>query len=493
LSYAAERCRISVHKNRRLHEVDVQAIDAARLEPLIGAERIAQFERSAVDALEALAGSSVLNVNSTAAGGGVAEMLQTLLSYARGAGIDARWLVIEGDPAFFAITKRIHNGLYGTTGDGGDLGSTERRHYEHVLRDNAAELLAVIRPGDVVVIHDPQPAGLVTAAKSVGARVIWRCHVGLDRPDEWSERAWEFLRPYLADADAIVVSRPAFAPPWADPARVHVIQPSIDPFSAKNEPISARNAQLTLSYVGLLDGAIETAPAIRFSRRDGSPGRIDRRVDVVQKGPPAPVDVPLVVQISRWDRMKDMAGVMSGFVQHVDPSIGAHLLLCGPVVTGVADDPEAAEVLDECIALWRELPHAARSRVHLACIPMADPDENAAIVNAVQRHASVVVQKSLAEGFGLTVAEAMWKRRPVVASAVGGIVDQIDDGTHGLLVDDPTDLPAFGAAVESLLQDRVEADRLAQNARQRVADKFLGDRHLEQYGLLFEHLIREGK
>jgi trehalose synthase len=235
---------------------------------------------------------------------------------------------------------------------------------------------------------------------------------------------------------------------------VHVIPPSIDPFSAKNEPVSMRNARLTLSYVGLLDGSNETPPAVPFTRRDGSPGRVNRRVDVIQTGPPPHADVPLVVQISRWDRMKDMAGVMAGFAQHVDASLGAHLLLCGPVVTGVADDPEAAEVLDECTALWRALPHAVRSRVHLACIPMADPDENAAIVNAIQRHASVVVQKSLAEGFGLTVAEAMWKRRPVVASAVGGIVDQIEDGTHGRLVDDPSDLRAFGAAVESLLRDR---------------------------------------
>jgi trehalose synthase len=210
---------------------------------------------------------------------------------------------------------------------------------------------------------------------------------------------------------------------------------------------------------------------------------------VVQTGPP-PADAPLVVQISRWDRMKDMAGVMNGFVQHVDPLLGAHLLLCGPAVSGVADDPEAAAVLDECTGRWRELPDLQRSRVHLASIPMADSDENAAIVNAIQRQASVVVQKSLAEGFGLTVAEAMWKQRPVVASAVGGIVDQIEDGVHGLLVDDPADLPAFGAAVETLLRDSAQAAQLAQNARRRVIDEFLGDRHLEQYGLLFEQLVR---
>jgi trehalose synthase len=478
-------------ENPRLHEIEIQAIDVARLQPLIGDQRIAGFERAAELARETLGGSSVLNINSTGAGGGVAEMLQTLLSYARGAGIDARWLVIEGDPPFFAITKRIHNGLYGSPGDGGELGPAERCHFEHVQQRNADLLRALIRPGDVVVIHDPQPAGLVGAAKSAGARVVWRCHVGLDRSNDWSERSWEFLRPYLTDADAIVASRAAFAPPWVDPAQVHVIRPSIDPFSAKNEPLSISDARLTLCYAGLLEGAVETAPAVRFTRRDGSPGRINRRADVLKTGPPAPLDAPLVVQISRWDRMKDMAGVMNGFVEHVDPSLGAHLLLCGPAVTGVADDPEAAEVLDECIGLWRGLPHAARGRVHLACIPMADPDENAAIVNAIQRHAAIVVQKSLAEGFGLTVAEAMWKERPVVASAVGGIVDQIEDGIHGLLVDDPTDLKAFGAAVESVLRDHATAAQLAENAKRRVTDEFLGDRHLEQYGLLFEQLKRE--
>jgi trehalose synthase len=449
-----------------------------------------QFEQVAEAGQAILAGCSVLNVNSTAAGGGVAEMLQTLLAYARGAGVDARWLVIEGDPGFFAITKRIHNGLYGDPGDGGELGEHERRHYEQVLRRNADELLALIRPGDVVLLHDPQPAGLAAVAKRAGARVVWRCHVGADRPNEWTERAWEFLRPSLTDAEATVVSRAAFAPPWADPGRVHVIPPSIDPFSAKNEPMSGRNVRLALSYVGLLAGG-GSPPAVPFTRRDGSPGRVNRRVDVLQTGPPAPADAPLVVQVSRWDRMKDMAGVMTGFARHVDPSLGAHLLLCGPAVTGVADDPEAAQVLDECTRIWRQLPHATRSRVHLACTPMADPDEAAAIVNAIQRHATVVVQKSLAEGFGLTVAEAMWKERPIVASAVGGIVDQIDDGQHGLLVADPVDLAAFGTAVERLLRDPDEAAQLAHNARARAISEFLGDRHLQQYGHLFEQLAND--
>jgi trehalose synthase len=478
---------MAVKERVHLREVEVQALDAARLEPLIGPERMARYEAIAEATEGVLAGRTVLNVNSTATGGGVAEMLQTLLAYGRGAGLDVRWLVIEGDPEFFAITKRIHNGLYGSSGDGLELGEAERAHYERVQLRNSEELLALVRPGDVVLIHDPQPAGLAPAMQRAGAKVVWRCHVGADQPNEWTQRSWSFLRPYLEHVDAFVFSRQTFAPPWADPARTHVIPPSIDPFSAKNEPISRRNVRLILGYVGLLAGDTQL-PAIPFTRRDGSPGRINRRADILQTGPPPSADDPLVVQVSRWDRMKDMAGVMIGFAEHVDRSLGAHLLLAGPAVTGVADDPEAAEVLNDCVELWRSLPHAARSRVHLACTPMADPDEAAAIVNALQRHASVVVQKSIAEGFGLTVAEAMWKARPIVASAVGGIVDQVVSGEHGLLVDDPTDLPAFGSAVERLLRDRAEAERLGNNARVRAGAEFLGDRHLEQYGRLLNEI-----
>ena len=142
-------------------------------------------------------------------------------------------------------------------------------------------------------------------------------------------------------------------------------------------------------------------------------------------------------------------------------------------------------VLDECTAAWRMLPHAIRQRIQLVCLPMLDRDENAAIVNAIQRHAAIVVQKSLAEGFGLTVVEAMWKARPVIGSAVGGIEDQLVDGESGLLLDPPTDLDAFGVALERLLSDRAFAERLGQNAHQRALELFLGNRHLIQYANLF--------
>ena len=280
-----------------------------------------------------------------------------------------------------------------------------------------------------------------------------------------------------------------YTPDWADPRRVFVIPPSIDPFSAKNQPMSVEDVDAILHDVGLLVGE-RPGPAPVFSLEDGSIGRINRHVDVLQTGPPPPANVPLVVQVSRWDPLKDMAGVMTAFAEHVDGSGPAHLLLAGPVVTGVADDPEGAATFEHCIEVWRRLPHAERSRIHLACLPMHDPDENAAIVNAIQRHATVVTQKSLAEGFGLTVAEAMWKAKPIAASAVGGIVEQIVSGEHGLLIDDPRDPVEFGHAVRRLLDDPAYAEQLGANARRRAVAEFLGDRHLAQYAELFAELDR---
>ncbi len=475
-----------------LHEVEVQALDPQRLEELIGPVRAARFERSAAGARVALEGRRVVNVNSTATGGGVAELLQTLLAYVRGVDVDARWVVIQGDEAFFEVTKRIHNHLYGSRGDGGPLGPAEHATYERVMHANAAELLSYLRPDDIVILHDPQTAGLAAAVRSAGARVVWRCHVGRDTPNHETELGWGFLHPYLAPVDAFVFTRAEFAPTWIDRDRLHVITPSIDPFGTKNCELSAPESRRILQYVGLLGGDADPAPA-RFDRRDGSPGRIDRQVDILQTGPPPAPDTPLVVQLSRWDRIKDMAGVLEAFAEYVDRSFGAHLMLVGPEVRGVTDDPEGGEVLDECIAAWRDLPQAERARIHLACVPMSDPDEAAIIVNSLQRHATVVAQKSLAEGFGLTVVEAMWKHRPVVASRVGGIVDQIVDGVDGLLLDDPSDLVGFGHAVNRLLGDTAFAARIGANAYARAHRDFLGDSHLEHYAEVFASMLGAGE
>ncbi|MDP9019312.1 MAG: glycosyltransferase [Actinomycetota bacterium] len=467
----------------------IQALPLSRFQPLVGDAAAARLQRAAERAALAFRERSVWNVNSTASGGGVAEMLQPLVAYARGAGVDARWVVIEGDPEFFRITKRLHNGLHGQAGDGGPLGSAERAHYEEVLSANAEALRAVVRAGDVVLLHDPQTAGLVPAMVEAGALTFWRDHIGSDVTNDFVERSWSFLRPYVTEAAGLVFSRAAYVPEWlqGDP-RVHIIAPSIDPFSTKNADMAPSTVRAVLAHVGVIQATGDLdVPA--FARRDGSPGRVDHVADILRAGPAPLPDTPLVVQVSRWDRLKDMQGVMEGFAEHVVTGTDAQLALVGPNVTGVADDPEGAEVLDECVARWRTLPDAARARIQLVALPMADVEENAAIVNAVQRHAAVVVQKSLAEGFGLTVAEAMWKARPVVASAVGGIQDQIVHGEHGLLVQDPADLDEFGAHVRSLLADPALAEKLGQQARERTVELFLGNRHLIEYAALFSTLI----
>jgi trehalose synthase len=223
----------------------------------------------------------------------------------------------------------------------------------------------------------------------------------------------------------------------------------------------------------------ERRPAT-FRRQDGTPGRVDRQAELHQEQP-LRADMPVVLQVSRWDALKDPLGVIRGFVEHVPEGIGAHLVYAGPAVAAVADDPEGLRVLREALALRESLPDEPRSRVHLASLPMDDAEENAIMVNALQRFATVIVQKSLAEGFGLTVSEAMWKARPVVASRIGGIQSQIVDGESGVLLDDPLDLKAYGEAVTGLLDDRERAERIGQNARERVREHFTSPRSLLDY------------
>ncbi len=435
-----------------------------------------------------LAGRTVWNVNSTAAGGGVAEMLRSLLGYARGAGVDARWITIGGDPGFFEVTKRLHNRLHGSTGDGGPLGKSERASYEAPLRRCASSLLELVGADDLVILHDPQTAGLIPLLRESGARIAWRSHVGYDGPSELALEAWRFLLPYTQAADVCIFSRPGYAWGGLQPERLAFIHPSIDVFSVKNHDLDGDAVRAILAAAGVLEGAGQ-GPA-SFIRANGRPGRIERQVALIEESRLRP-ETPLVLQVSRWDRLKDPLGVLEGFARHLPADSRAHLVLAGPASDGVADDPEGPQVLAEVEHAWSQLDASARSRVHLACIPMDDPDENAVIVNALQRHASVVCQKSIAEGFGLTVAEAMWKSRPIVASGVGGIQDQIVHGVSGLLIGQPHDLPAFGGAVSALLDGAQGAARIGAEAHRRAREQFLGPEHLLEYLALFERLLAD--
>ena len=334
----------------------------------------------------------------------------------------------------------------------------------------------MISAEDLVILHDPQTAGLVSHLRDTGARIAWRSHIGSDRPTASSLEAWRFLLPYVQRADCAIFSRRDYYWGGLELDRLEFIHPSIDAFSAKNRALSEEQVRSILIAAGIVEGRAACA----------AEAPVTRSAQLVEDSRLSE-DTPVVLQVSRWDRLKDPVGVIDGFLTGAGD---AHLLLAGPEVAAVSDDPEGAEVAAEVLAHWRALSPAPRERVHLAMLPMEDPTENALIVNALQRHARVVCQKSLAEGFGLTVAEAMWKQRPVVASRVGGIQDQIVDGVDGLLLDDPRDAHGFGALVQGLLEDGRHARSLAANARGRAVREFLGPEHLMRYLALFERMLR---
>jgi trehalose synthase len=425
-----------------------------------------------------LAGHRVWAVSSTAAGGGVAAMMRTLLPYWRGAGIDVRWIVVTGPQEFFRVTKRLHNWLHGSLGDSGPLGPDQFALLRRIASAQLDALIARVAPGDTVVLHDPQTASLVAPLKCAGARVVWRCHIGADQPNERVERAWEWLLPQVARADALVFTRTAFVPPVARAAGIRIITPAIDPASLKNQPLSPELARAIGQQMGVLRGQPAHPPEL--FRADGSVVRITRRAQVLASGPPARAGIdPIVLSLCRWDRLKDQIGIIAAFAQHVLPSVGnsAHLIVAGPEIGAIQDDPESHEVFHEVRTAWEQLPTEQRCHVHLASLPFNPLDENAAMVNALQTLADVVVKKSIQEGLGLGVTEALWKARPVVATRVGGHREQIRDGYHGLLVDDPNDLDAFGTAIVRLLHAPDLAARLGRAGRERVRQRFLADRY----------------
>jgi len=296
--------------------------------------------------------------------------------------------------------------------------------------------------------------------------------------NEETQAAWAFLEPHLPSAVALVFLRASYLPVFCDRDRVAIISPSIDPYSAKNQEIAPETCRTILCHVGLVEGA-QNSNGRFFTRADGSPSRVNRCADVQRLEPAPHWDTPMVVQLSRWDHLKDPIGTMRGFALALGKGgIRADLVLAGPNVRAVDDDPESVQVYDDVVAEWRRLSHAERKRVHLASLPMADVEENAAIANALQRHASVVVQKSLQEGFGLTVTEAMWKGAAVVGSDVGGIRHQIEDGDSGFLVNG---VEETAKRIVQLIQDPSLGSRLGEQARQVVTQRFLMTRLMEDW------------
>jgi trehalose synthase len=237
-----------------LTEVRVGVQPLERFREILGRSQMRHALAVARETRDRLSRRVLWNVNSTAVGGGVAEMLRSLLGYTRSVGIDSRWLVIQGNPEFFRITKRLHHALHGSPGDRSPLDDAARAVYEETLRANAVEMAAVLRERDIVLLHDPQTAGLVPHMLRSKTEVIWRCHIGHDHPTEEVERGWHFLEPYLEDVPALVFSRESYVPGFCDRARTTIIQPSIDAFSAKNQELDEESVRIILTHTGLVGG-----------------------------------------------------------------------------------------------------------------------------------------------------------------------------------------------------------------------------------------------
>jgi len=399
-------------------------------EPIVGPEVIDELRVLA----DRVAGRRLQNINSTAVGGGVAEILTRMVPLLRDLGVDVSWDFIKGDEAFFNVTKAFHNALHGAPE------SITPEMFAIFEATTEANLSEVPLTGDVVLVHDPQPAGLVRARRGGGQRWVWRCHIDVSAPDP---RVWDFLRPTVEQYDAAVFSMPDFAQQLRVPQ--YMVAPSIDPLSNKN--------------------------------RELEPGHVDETLAKYHIDPARPI----LTQISRFDRLKDPLGVIAAY-RLVRKRQDCQLVLAGGAAS---DDPEGLEVLREVREQAADDPD-----IHVLLLPPFSDVE----INALVRASTVVFQKSIKEGFGLTVAEAMWKRRPVIGGAVGGIKLQIIDGVTGYLVHSPE-----GAAHRAmqLLADPDSRRRLGDNGYEHVKQNFLLTRHVKDYLLLMvaldhlgEHIVR---
>ena len=380
---------------------------------LVGTETVARIHRKA----EHFVGSRVAHVNSTYYGGGVSEMLDSLTLLMNGLGLATEWRVIEGSPDFFSITKKMHNALQG---DRINLSERKIKIYERVIYENAVRTQL---DHDIVIVHDPQPLAIIDHYKKKGPW-IWRCHLDLSTTNR---RLWRYLVPFIERYDAVIFSLKEYRQKLKTPQVF--IMPAIDPFSIKNRRLSKKSIDDRLEHYGI------------------------------------PEDLPLVVQISRFDRWKDPEGVIEAF-KLARKEVDCTLVLLGDVAT---DDPEGEEV-------YHSLLSSSEERIIILS------RQDSALVNALQTRAAVVLQKSIREGFGITVAEAMWKGTPVIGSKVGGIGYQIEDGVNGFLV---SSIEEAAARIVQLVKDKKLRKQMGQQGKQTVQERFLLSRLLEDYLDLF--------
>lgn len=396
-------------------------------EPMVGKQVIDELRMLASH----LEGKSVQNINSTSVGGGVAEIMHRMIPLLREVGVDARWDVIRGGEEFFRVTKGIHNGLHGADTD---MTPEMIETFWEVSRENLENLAC---DADIVFVHDPQPIALIEQKSQRNNRWIWRCHVDVSHP---SQQIWKFLQSFIVRYDASVFSAPQFSQTLPIPQ--FLISPSIDPLAEKNRPLTHEEIDEVLHRLGLNS------------------------------------DKPMVTQISRFDSLKDPVGVIKAF-KMVYRSTDCQLVLAGGTAT---DDPESDAVLNLVKEEAGDHPD-----IHILVLKPGSDLE----INALQRASAVVVQKSLREGFGLTVSEALWKARPVVASAVGGIPLQIKHRFSGLLCHSNE---GAALAIKQLLNNTDYATQLGENGREQVRIHHLLTRHLKDYLLLFlslDHLEQD--
>jgi len=442
-----------------------------------------QLRSDARQLVPKLAGRKVWLCNSTAVGGGVAEMLPKFITVMRELGVDMTWFVINADRMeFFGLTKHVHNLLHGSGIP--ELGDAERALYEDINRRNADAIAPQLGRDDILVIHDPQPAGLGAMIKQeLGLPTIWRCHIGTEEHVQATRGAWNFLRPYVSTYDRAVFTAPEYVPSYlAD--RTKIITPAIDPLGPKNRELAATELMAVLCNAGLATPHAPV-PSLPYA---------DRALRVAPDGSFEPATEPeeiglgyrpVVTQVSRWDRLKGFTPLMRGFAQLKTADRSslsddarlrldlARLVLAGPDPASIQDDPEGLEVLEEMKATYASFDPDVQRDIAFVLLPMASRDHNALMVNAIQRCSTIVVQNSLREGFGLTATEAMWKGVPVMGTRAVGLRTQIADGAQGRLVADPGDADEIAAVLGQMLADPDGCRTMGRDARRRVYDQFL--------------------
>ena len=465
--------------------------DYASIAYLTGA--VHDLRADAASVLPRFRGRSVLMLNSAATGGGVAEMLPRMVLVLQELGITASWAAMKTDRVeFFRLTKRVHNLIHGQ----GNLvlGPEERELYEAVNRSVADALRPHLKAGDLLVVHDPQPmAAGAMLRREMGIRAIWRCHIGLDANLPATRAAWGFLRRYAEAYDHSVFSAPEYIPDYLT-GRASVIYPGIDPCSHKNRDLTPQKLTGILCNAGLAKehAPVLTPPFPQQARRlqsDGTFGlaTVPEEIGFLYR--------PIVVQLSRWDRLKGFRPLLAAFVRlkqklrerasSLEPRHRRRLeilrlVLAGPDPNSVQDDPEAREELELVSRDYCALAREFQKDIAVLTLPMDSRKNNELMINAIQRCATVVVQNSIREGFGLTVTEAMWKAKPVLGTEACGIRQQIRDGIEGRLVRNPEDPEEIAYRLDSMLSDNLDRDRLGRNAQRRVYTEFLVFTQMEQ-------------